>query len=62
MIFRRVDAADRLADIRYEAEKQYIEHQTAAAHHQALADMYKGRMDWVDNQTSEQPVALRRAS
>ena len=46
--FRHISIESVLADQRYDAQRRYVEHQAAAEHHQALANMYRGRIERLD--------------
>jgi len=43
----RESPTDRLEEQLFEAERMQIEHQSSAEHHQALANMYAGRISRV---------------
>lgn len=62
-LFREPTKELQLSRLRAEAETQHIDHQTMADHHQALAEMYRRRVDWVDTQLeAQQPKPLRLAA
>jgi hypothetical protein len=45
---RRV--ADKLIELKDEAERHHIDHEIAARHHAALAEMYARRVVWAQEQ------------
>lgn len=48
MIFKPTNPQKIVAQQRYEAERLRLEHEAAAEHHKALAEMYAARMNRLD--------------
>lgn len=53
----RTKPESREADLLYEARRALIEHEAAAEHHDALATMYRGRIERLESNAADRAAA-----